>query len=66
MQDRDLVSECEDLQVQGRAGPDEVAKGGEQRHEDGRHPTRLSEHAPNLNRRNVYGILGSHSVTPYG
>ena len=34
----------------------------EERDDDGRHDCRLSENARNLNRRNIYGVLGSHSA----
>ncbi len=33
----------------------------EQRNEDGRHHSRLSENAGNLNRCNAYRVLGSYS-----
>jgi len=34
----------------------------EQREDDGRHESRLSENICNLNRRNAYGVFDSHST----
>ena len=35
----------------------------EQRDDDGRHESRLSENARNLNRRNAYRVSGSHNYS---
>jgi hypothetical protein len=45
--------------VQRSARPDQEAKRVKERDDDGRHDGRLSENARNLNRRNVYEVLGS-------
>ena len=52
----ELVSECDDLQVQGCAGANEKAERVEQRNDDRRHESRLSKNVGNLNRHNVYGV----------
>ena len=57
----ELVSECDDLQVQRRAGANEKAKRVEQRNDDRRHESRLSKNVGNLNRHNVYGVFNRHS-----
>jgi hypothetical protein len=56
-----LVAERDDFQVQRGARLDEKSKRVEQRHGDRRHDCRLSENARNLNRRNTYEVLGSHT-----
>jgi hypothetical protein len=61
MDDGQLVSERDDFQVQRRARQDEKSERVEQRNDNGRHTCRLSENARNLNRRNTYEVLGSHS-----
>ena len=61
MDDRELVSERDDFQVQHGARPDQEAKGVKERDDDGRHDCRLSENACNLNRRNTYEVLGRDS-----
>jgi len=63
MDDGQLVSERDDFQVQRGARPDEKSERVEQRNEDGRHNCRLSENARNLNPRNTYKFLGSHSMS---
>jgi hypothetical protein len=60
LNDRELVSERQNVEVQRRARPDEDPKRVEQRNEDGHHDSRLSENSRNLNRSNAYGISGSH------
>lgn len=59
--DGQLVPEREDLQVQRGARPGEEPQRVEQRDDNRRHECRLSENAPNLNQRNTFGVLGSHS-----
>ena len=59
MDDGELVSERDDLQMQQGARLDQEAKGMKER-DDGRHDCRLSENAHNLNRRNTYRVLGRH------
>lgn len=49
VEDRELVSERDAFQVQRGAGPDHKPKRVDQREDDGRHETRLSENASNLN-----------------
>ena len=60
MNDRELVSERQDFQVQRRARPDEEPKRMKQRNKDGRHDSRLSENACKLNRCNAYSVSGTH------
>ena len=61
MDDGQLVAERDDFQVQRGARLDEKSKRVEQRHGDRRHDCRLSENDRNLNRRNTYEVLGSHT-----
>jgi hypothetical protein len=49
--------------VQRGARLDEKPERVEQRNDDGPHDCRLPENAWNLNRRNTYEVLGSHSVS---
>ena len=56
----ELVSECDDLQVQRCAGANEKAKRVKQRDDDRCHEPRLPENVGNLNRRNVYGVFNRH------
>ena len=58
--DGQLVSEREDFQVQRQPRPDDKPKRVEQREDEGRHESRLSENVRNLNRRNAYGVFGRH------
>ena len=60
--DGQLVSERDDFQVQRGARPDDKSERVEQRNDDRRHDVRLSENARNLNRRNVYRVLSSHTA----
>jgi hypothetical protein len=61
MDDGQLVSERDDFQVQRGTRQDEKSERVEQRNDNGRHACRLSENARNLNRRNTYEVLGSHT-----
>ena len=61
MDDGQLVSECDDFHVQRGARLDEKSERVEHRNDNGRHACRLSENARNLNRRNMYEVLGSHT-----
>jgi hypothetical protein len=61
MHDRQLVSERDDLQVQGKARADRELERVEQREEDRRHASRLSKNARKLNQRNAYGVFSSHN-----
>jgi hypothetical protein len=65
MDDGELVSERDDLQMQQGARLDQEAKGVKER-DDGRHDCRLSENAHNLNRRNTYRVLGRHNPDDSG
>jgi hypothetical protein len=56
----ELVSECDDLQVQRYAGANEKAERVEQRDDDRRHESRLSKNAGNLNRHSTYGVFDRH------
>ena len=49
MDDGELVSECDDFQVQQDARPDQEAKGVKERDDDERHDCRLSENVRKLN-----------------
>ena len=60
MDNRELMSEREDFEVQRRAGPDQRPKRVEQRDDDGRHGSSLSKNSRNLNRRSAYGVSGRH------
>ena len=63
MDDRQLMSERNDFQVQRGARPNEQSERVEQRDGDGPHACRLSENGGNLNRRNTFEVLSSHSQT---
>ena len=54
----ELVSECDDLQVQRCAGANEKAQRVKQRDDDGRHESRLSENVGNLDRGNADEVHG--------
>ena len=60
----ELVSECDDRQVQRRAGANEKTERVEQRNDDRRHESRLSKNVGNLNRRNTDEVHGRDSFPP--
>ena len=55
------MSERENLEVQRCARPDQEPKRVEQRDNDGRHGSSLSESSRNLNRRSADGVSGRHT-----
>ena len=61
MDDGELVSESDDFQVQRNPRSDHEPKRVDEREDDGRHETSLSENTHNLNRRNTYDVFDSHN-----
>ena len=57
----ELVSQRENLKVQGRARSGQEPKRVEQGDEDGRHDSTLPENACNINQCNAYGVSGRHN-----
>ena len=58
--DGELVSERDDLQVQRGARLEEKSERVEQRDDNGRHGSTLSENVRNLNGHNVYSVFDRH------